>query len=114
MRHWDFIATKSLILGEPRKLFMDLKGTFAKLDIKDSSQNRSLYAAALKRAIGYDYMTFSYVRTGRWTSQQMYTETLENMQKQVNAVTGINFANIEACMAALGETHEHGTPWKPA
>lgn len=53
-KHWDLIATKSLILGDPKKITADLLATFQKLNIAWSSRNRSHYLRALWRATGHE------------------------------------------------------------
>lgn len=82
--HWDFIATKSLILGTPEVLLRDLRATLDKLSIKWSSRNRAQYCAALKRATGYDAHNFAWyggTATGRWS----YTATQIQQQQQIAA-----------------------------
>lgn len=87
IKHWDLIATKSLILGPPGKISHDLPGTFVKLSLPWSSRNRDQYLAALKRATGYEKGIFGYrgTTTGRWRS----TAT-EILAQQIAADTRMN------------------------
>lgn len=87
-KHWDLIATKSLLVSTPAHLYNNLQETFQKLGLTWSSQSRNRYQSALIRAVGSEACArhgFIYNGTfsGRWAScPRKFSGSLENLVAQ--------------------------------
>lgn len=73
-KHWDMVATKSLLIGpKPAELFRNVGETLRTLNIPWSTTNRTRYQEALLRAVGAaacSQWPFSGTHTGKWKSCQ--------------------------------------------